>query len=63
MVSSMVRMWKPSTSASVHRIILLQRRLSMSKAPMDLLALLFTCTPQPNTLIKSVMISLLKILS
>ena len=63
MVSSMVRMWKPSTSASVQRIILLQRRAFMSKAPMDLLALLFTCTPQPSTLIRSVMISLLKILS
>ena len=58
MVSSMVRMWKPSTSASVQRMILLQRRAFMSKAPMDLLALLFTCTPQPSTLIRSVMISL-----
>ena len=29
----------------------------------SLLALLFTCTPQPSTLIRSVMISLLKILS
>ena len=62
-VSSSVRIWKPSTSASVHRMILLQRSALMSNDAMDLFAFDFTCTPQPSTLMRSVMISLLKILS
>ena len=60
MVKISVRIWKPSTSASVQMIILLQRRLSSSKAG-NSLACLGTSTPQPRTFMRSVIISLLKI--
>ena len=58
-----VRIWKPSTSASVQMITLFQRSRLRSKVARSLLALLLTSTPQPSTLSRSVMMSFLKILS
>ena len=63
MVRIRVRIWKPSTSASVQMMTLLNRRRLKSKVARSLLALLLTSTPQPMTLSRSVMISFLKILS
>ena len=63
MVKMSVRIWKPSTSASVQIITLFQRRPDRSNADRSLLALVRTSTPQPSTRMRSVMISFLKILS
>ena len=63
MVRIRVRIWKPSTSASVQMTILCQRRFSREKEDRSLLALERTSTPQPSTLMMSVMISFLKILA
>ncbi len=63
MVSSSVRIWNPSTSASVHRITLFQRSSDRSNEERSLFAFDFTSTPQPSTFIRSVMMSLLKMRS
>ena len=63
MVKIRVRIWKPSTSASVQMMTLFQRSRLKSNMDRSLLALLFTSTPQPSTLTRSVMMSFLKILS
>lgn len=63
MVRMRVRIWKPSTSASVQMTTLFHRRFIRSKAAMSLACLSCTSTPQPSTFRRSVMISLLKILA
>ena len=63
MVSSSVRIWKPSTSASVQRMTLFHRSSDRSKVESSLLAFALTSTPHPRTFKRSVMTSLLKILS
>ena len=61
MVRISVRIWKPSTSPSVQMTTLLHRRLPKSKGATFFTCLFWTSTPQPRTLMRSVMISLLKI--
>ena len=63
MVKIRVRIWKPSTSASVQMTTLFQRKPSRWKVESSLFALESTSTPQPSTLMMSVMMSFLKILS
>ena len=60
-VNMSVLIWKPSTSASVQMMTLLQRRLSSSKAGSSFMCFC-TSTPQPRTFMRSVIISLLNIL-
>ena len=60
MVRMSVRIWKPSTSASVQMMTLFQRRFSRLNAERSLACLLCTSTPQPSTRMRSVMTSLLK---
>ena len=62
MVRISVRIWKPSTSASVQMMILLHFSWERSKAPC-VLPLALTSTPQPMTFKRSTMISLLKMRS
>ena len=52
MVRISVRIWKPSTSASVQMTTLFHRRLLRSKAAMSLTCLFWTSTPQPRTLMQ-----------
>ena len=61
-VSKSVLIWKPSTSASVQKIIRFHLSKFISKVAKSLLAFDLTSTPQPRTFNKSVIMSLLKIL-
>ena len=56
-----VRIWNPSTSASVQIMTLFHRRSDRSNDERSLLCFVWISTPHPRTLTRSVMISLLKI--
>ena len=57
-----MRIWNPSTSASVQIMTLLQRSWSILNATISFIDFDLTSTPQPRTFMRSVMISFANIL-